>query len=240
MLKNKHKTLEGFRKAYAMTGPCKFLSIVILVVYSLSIADCVKAASLELDYFSGQTGPAPSSAPYATTTLRMNNTPNDISWFKFRINYNPDVLAAYTLSLDDTLLGDWDYKKVGHVSGSSGNYYYIECWTIGAPITTGSSSPLAEITFEVKQKSNSQVTLSNLEHYIEGWTTKDAAFTFLPSVGNPIADAGPDQVVLDEVSLDGSGSSDPDGTVMSWEWTLTHRTNSLFNRTALGEKTNSK
>lgn len=112
MLKNKHKTLDGFRKAYAMTGPCRFLSIVILVVYSLSIADCVMAASLELDDFSGQTGPAPSPAPYATTNLRMNNTPNNISWFKFRINYNPDVLAAYSVNFDNTLLGDWDYKNV--------------------------------------------------------------------------------------------------------------------------------
>lgn len=52
----------------------------------------------------------------------------------------------------------------------------------------------------------------------------------------PTANAGPDQVIFDSVTLDGSGSSDSDGTIASWEWTLTHRTNSSFNRAASGEK----
>lgn len=48
----------------------------------------------------------------------------------------------------------------------------------------------------------------------------------LPPVGAPpVADAGPNQTVVDQdndgfaaVSLDGSGSSDPDGTIVSYEW----------------------
>ena len=56
-------------------------------------------------------------------------------------------------------------------------------------------------------------------------------FTGLPGAAppdpnqDPIADAGPDQVVGDidgdpgePVTLDGSGSTDPDGTIVSWEW----------------------
>lgn len=50
----------------------------------------------------------------------------------------------------------------------------------------------------------------------------------------PIANAGPDQTVFDSVTLDGSASSDSDGTITSWEWTLTHRTNPAFNKTATG------
>ena len=38
----------------------------------------------------------------------------------------------------------------------------------------------------------------------------------------PVANAGPDQVTTlptDSVSLDGTGSSDPDGTIVEWHWT---------------------
>ncbi len=51
---------------------------------------------------------------------------------------------------------------------------------------------------------------------------------------SPIADAGDDQVVFSEVTLDGSGSSDPDGEIVSYEWTLQHRGNPVNNRTAEG------
>jgi len=47
-----------------------------------------------------------------------------------------------------------------------------------------------------------------------------------PPAGSPIADAGGDRTVFDgddsgdeEVMLDGSASSDPDGTIVSWVWT---------------------
>lgn len=38
----------------------------------------------------------------------------------------------------------------------------------------------------------------------------------------PIAVAGPDQIItlpIDSISLDGSGSSDPDGIISSYQWT---------------------
>ena len=38
---------------------------------------------------------------------------------------------------------------------------------------------------------------------------------------SPIAVAGPDQVITlptDSISLDGSASSDPDGTISEWRW----------------------
>lgn len=48
----------------------------------------------------------------------------------------------------------------------------------------------------------------------------------------PIADAGADMVVFSEVTLDGSGSYDSDGTVVSYTWSLRYRGNSANNRTA--------
>jgi lysophospholipase L1-like esterase len=50
----------------------------------------------------------------------------------------------------------------------------------------------------------------------------------------PQADAGPDQIVFDEITLDGSLSNDSDGEIISYQWQLNHRQNSDFNRTATG------
>lgn len=47
--------------------------------------------------------------------------------------------------------------------------------------------------------------------------------------------AGEDAAVFDRVYLDGSASSDPDGEVVLWEWTLTHRDNPDCSLTAEGE-----
>lgn len=59
-------------------------------------------------------------------------------------------------------------------------------------------------------------------------------FNNLPLNEPPIANAGYDQIVFDEITLNASFSSDADGTITSWDWLLTHRTNPEFNRTATG------
>jgi len=50
----------------------------------------------------------------------------------------------------------------------------------------------------------------------------------------PSAEAGPDQIVFDEITLDGSLSNHPAGQIISYQWQLTHRENTDFNRTAAG------
>lgn len=50
----------------------------------------------------------------------------------------------------------------------------------------------------------------------------------------PTANAGSDQIVFDEVHLDGSLSHDPDGTMVAYEWNLHHRDNPSYNRLATG------
>jgi len=51
----------------------------------------------------------------------------------------------------------------------------------------------------------------------------------------PVANAGPDQTAVDQVSLDGSASYDLDDDIASFEWQLNHRLNPDFHRTASGE-----
>ena len=48
----------------------------------------------------------------------------------------------------------------------------------------------------------------------------------------PIAEAGPDRIVFNEVFLDGSRSSDSDGAIISYEWELEHRVFPAYNRSA--------
>jgi len=50
----------------------------------------------------------------------------------------------------------------------------------------------------------------------------------------PSADAGPKQSVFDSITLDGSGSTDPDGTISSYLWSLKYQGNSSYDRTATG------
>jgi len=51
---------------------------------------------------------------------------------------------------------------------------------------------------------------------------------------SPIADAGEDQIAAGQVTLDGSGSHDPDGTIASYEWSLQHLNDSQYDRAAEG------
>ena len=50
----------------------------------------------------------------------------------------------------------------------------------------------------------------------------------------PTANAGSDQRVFDSITLDGSGSTDPDGTITSYLWDLKYQGNSSYDRTATG------
>jgi hypothetical protein len=51
----------------------------------------------------------------------------------------------------------------------------------------------------------------------------------------PSSNSGADQAVPDQVTLNGVGSSDPDGSIVSYDWSLQHRTNSAYNRNASGD-----
>ena len=50
-----------------------------------------------------------------------------------------------------------------------------------------------------------------------------------PVYETPIANAGPDQMVFEQITLDGTLSEDPDGTIASYGWQLTHRDNPAYN-----------
>ena len=47
----------------------------------------------------------------------------------------------------------------------------------------------------------------------------------LPNIS---ANAGVDQIVCNEITLDGTNSYDPDNNIVSYQWQIRHRENSAF------------
>jgi hypothetical protein len=150
--------------------------ILSLVCFFLSTVIC-HAADLELSDFFGQTGPAPPPAPYATTALSINNAPNDISQFELRVEYDPDVFRSLRRDYNKQIFSDWNYKVLGHASGTTKAYYYFKFWTTGPPIPAGFSGVLAQFTFDVIKNKDTTLTITNLSGDISGFSTKDAKFT---------------------------------------------------------------
>jgi hypothetical protein len=66
-----------------------------------------------------------------------------------------------------------------------------------------------------------------------GYNTSLSDSSIIAGTTSPIVTAGPDQVVSDSVSLD-ARLIFPDKIITSWQWSLRHRTHSMFNRTASG------
>lgn len=84
---------------------------------------------------------------------------------------------------------------------------------------------------------NDDLTISGLVLYTPFLTKSHPDTPFFQQNQDPTANAGDDKVVFNEVTLDASNSSDPDGTIVSYEWTLQHREEPACNRTAEGVNT---
>ena len=51
----------------------------------------------------------------------------------------------------------------------------------------------------------------------------------------PVADAGIDRGISQyDITLDGSGSNDVDGSIASYDWVLNHRVDSAYDQSASG------
>ncbi len=118
-------------------------------------------------------------------------------------------------------------------------YERIECFLYAAPGTLSSDALPTDIDLAagtwfnyITIQSGESSTHTVPDYCIEG---KITVINPVPISQPPIANAGFDQIVFDEVTLDGTESEDPDGTIDSYQWQLNHRENPAFDQTAQGE-----
>ena len=135
----------------------------------------------------------------------------------------PQVLTANAGS-DQTLAdsdssGSEDVTLDGSGSSDPGGSISKYEWFEGGELVASGAMPL--VSFAVGSHAVTLTVTSN-----DGLTTDtdDVVITVNPNQ-SPTANAGPDQTVVDSdsngwevVTLDGSASTDPDGTIVSYEW----------------------
>lgn len=102
---------------------------------------------------------------------------------------------------------------------------------------------IAEYIFSSYSLSHGQIywTLETPVAFYDTWksypsSVSAARVLAVRSQALPVANAGPDQVIFDIVTLDGSMSSASDSTIVSYQWFLDYRGGSTHNRSAEGER----
>ncbi|MFQ5641183.1 MAG: DNRLRE domain-containing protein, partial [bacterium] len=177
------------------------------------------------------------------TTVRVKKSSTYYSFFKFNVtglggavlsakirlkvrNGSDDGGSMYTVSDNGWDEGSITWNNAPSISGSPlssvGNV--SEDDVVEFDVTSAISGD-GVYSFGMKSGSNDIARYSSKE----GATPPELVIESSAGGGGgntpPVADAGPDQTVTDsddsgfeDVTLDGSGSSDPDGTIASYEW----------------------
>ena len=136
--------------------------------------------------------------------------------------YNGETVTLDGLTIENADAGD---NNGGGVYANSSEIIIADCVFDnnssggGGAVYCSSSSTFSNCTFRNNTGEQSSQTV-----------------TINVNNDSPIANAGPDQIVPgNSVQLDGSGSYDPDGSIVSWSWILEHLDNSAYDKTATGE-----
>jgi hypothetical protein len=206
------------------------MKIIIVLLFFIIIATGnheIMAADIEI-------GNAIAHSGIARFGIRINNIPNPVSNLKFLVpldnrfgGNNGDCLVG--VAKDNVATINYGYQS-GSADGIFVDISFKE------PLPRGSNGPLFYIPIYVNDISTPlPLTLTNIEGDISGWSIQDGQFTYSRDDNqNPVANAGNDKMCISSVNLDGSKCYDPDGTIISWIWLLTHRTNHLYDRKLSG------
>lgn len=157
---------------------------------------------------------------------RMYNTTNDLIKLFMYQNKHPVTTTMY-------VYGDFYSYSGGIYKHTTGSYLGSKAvLIIGWGSEGGIDYWICQNTWGPTWGDNGyfriQLNDSNITQY--NWVV-DSLKSFAP-----VANAGEDQMVFDQIVLDATKSSDQDGSIESYEWLLNYRGNAAYNRTAQSDE----
>jgi hypothetical protein len=183
--------------------------------------------------FSGNNSDWSAPEPFSATK-NWTLSPGDglkTVWVKFQDNQGSwSEIYSYSISLDTRL-------PVTTATPPGGSYETAQLITLAADesatiyYTTDGTEPTESSTvYALPIPVGSSLTLKFFAKDLAGnkEQMKEAFYVIQSLLG---ANAGPDQLVFNQVVLDASGST---GAIVSYQWQLTHRTNPAYSRVATG------
>ena len=121
---------------------------------------------------------------FISTTVQINNTPENISSLIIELEYDPAVLQYYTLENAGVFMQGYGFgMEVTHTSATGKSTIIFEFYTIDDALylPAGSSGLISKINFKVLK--NTKTTVKILETEFDdtypGWTKKDGLFSVL-------------------------------------------------------------
>lgn len=202
--------------------------------------------SLNFQYKSSLVNPN-SNETICLIWFKPNNSLNHDIVFRIQHDKILNIITYNWIASNDDIspalmLTDGWYRLEAQITNIGGQFedqlhVYTEVFNLGS---TGTENPVSVgvvqgTIYDYNFASADQISASiNATKWGGANLLDNFVFEAPSSIIFPTANAGLDQVVFDTVTLDGSGSIDPDGTILSYQWTLNHRENSDFNRTATG------
>src|SRR5919109_346117 len=140
-------------------------------------------------------------------------------------NQPPTANAGADFSVNEGTTGVQLQGSGQDADGTISSYQWEQVVSGSEPTVTINDANSATATFDAPSVSaNTELTFKLTVTDNDGATAEDSVVVTINNVNqNPIANAGTDQTVNegDSVSLDGSASSDADGTIASYSWTQT-------------------
>jgi len=174
----------------------------------------------------------PSDTPLKFTLTAKDNkgaestNPATVTILVKHINHPPIANASQDQTVNPGYVVSLDGTKSNDPDGDQLNYSWIQ--TTGPNVTlNGADKPIATFTAPKDISSDTdmlfKLTVTDDKGATNTATAKVTVKYIPPANQSPIANAGTDQTVNsgDTVTLDGSGSTDPDGNIASYSWMQT-------------------